>query len=281
MVESLNFMGMSEENSRYEGSEIVVLPVPYGETTTWMKGVEKGPKAIVDASYQLEGYDIETDSEVYEKGIHTYKPITTKSPEKLFEKVHSVVTKLLKDKKFVVTLGGEHSVSIGTIKAYLDSFKDVSVLYLDAHADMKDFYKGSELNHACVAARVSKWAKPVLVGIRSMDASEKEFLKGYNVFYAHEIEKDPNWIKKVVSSLKKKVYVTLDLDVLDPSIMPSVGTPEPGGLGWYQIIDLLGSLTKSKKVVGFDVVELCPNPDNKAPDFLAAKLIYKFLSFIR
>ena len=274
------FLGTIEE---YSKSDIVVLPVPYDKTSTWQKGADKGPKAIMDASLNLEVYDIVTDSEVYKKGIFTADKIDFDgSSEELADITHKKVSDYLKDNKFVVTLGGDHAVSIGVIKAHFDFFKDISVLHLDAHADFRDNFHGDKYNHACVMRRVSEYTKPVFVEIRSLAKEEKDALEGHDVFYGHEIAKDSGWIDRVISLLKnKKVYITLDLDVLDPSIMPSTGTPEPGGLSWYQLMDLFEKLSKEKKIVGFDVVELCPNEQNKAPDFLAAKLIYKLLSWIK
>jgi agmatinase len=183
-----------------------------------------------------------------------------------------------------VVVGGEHSVSIGPVKAQVDNNKDVTVLQLDAHCDLRDEYNGSKYNHACVMARVRELAPILQVGIRSMDSSEKQLMDKARIFFAKDIYNNRDWIDKVIQKLSDNVYITIDLDVFDPSVMPSTGTPEPGGLLWYDVLALLKAVCDKKNVVGFDVVELCPNDSNssatgKAPDFLAAKLIYKLLSY--
>jgi agmatinase len=274
-----NFGGLSEKYSNYEKSKIVILPVPFDKTTSWLKGSDKGPEAMIEASQNMEVYDIETDSEVYKKGIFTEKAIIAKDSVSMINQVHQKVRNLLKDKKFVVTVGGEHSISTAPIRAHAEFFPDMSILHLDAHSDRRDEYEGNKYSHASIIARVNEITdKVVSVGIRSMDSSEKQSIKKNKVFYAHEIFKSKDWIKKAVDNLSKNVYITLDLDVFDSSIMPSTGTPEPGGLTWEQVTDLLKAVSDKKNIVGADVVELCPSK-NKAPDFLAAKLIYKLLSY--
>ncbi|MHC4362583.1 MAG: agmatinase [Planctomycetota bacterium] len=259
---------------------IVVVPVPYDGTSTWVKGAHKGPSAIIEASANMELYDIETDSEVYRKGIFTDTPVETgSSPERIIEAVAQRAQTHICDKKFVVVIGGEHSVSIGSVKAHLEEGADITVLQLDAHADLRDEYNGSKYNHACVMARIREMCPIVQVGIRSMDSSEKHLLDRDNVFFAKDIHGDKDWLERAVSKLSGNVYITIDLDVFDPSIMPSTGTPEPGGLLWYDVLALLKAVTQRNNIVGFDVVELCPDETNKAPDFLAAKLIYKLLSY--
>jgi agmatinase len=280
MNEKVNFGGLPEEYSALEKAGIVIIPVAYDGTSTWMKGANKGPRAIIEASANMELYDIETDSEVYKKGIFTDKGVEGHHlPEDMVEAVGRRVLEYLEDDKFVVTVGGEHSVSIGAVKAHLEHCGQMSVLQLDAHSDMRDEYNGSKYNHACVMARIREFSPIVQVGIRSMDSSEKEFLEKGSVFWAGDICNNDGWIKKVVSKLSEKVYVTIDLDVFDPSIMPSTGTPEPGGLMWYEVLELLKAVCERREIVGFDVVELRPSDYNKAPDFLAAKLIYKLLSY--
>jgi agmatinase len=198
----------------------------------------------------------------------------------LIKKTDSAVSRYLKENRLVVTLGGEHSVSIGVIKAYAKYYQDLSILHLDAHADSRDSYEGSRYNHACVISRIREFSQNIVsVGIRSMDVSERSDVNKKKMFFAHEIHDSDKWIQNAVRSLSESVYITIDLDVFDPGIMPSTGTPEPGGLGWYQVLKLLWSVSKSKRIVGFDVVELCPS-SFKAPDFLAAKLIYTLLSYI-
>ena len=275
------FADLDEAFRVRDRSKIAVLPVPYDKTSTWIKGADKGPLAIIEASGAVELYDIETDSEVYKRGIYTCDPIVTDSPPgEMVSQVEEKVARLLEDDKFVVTLGGEHSVSAGPVKAHSAKYEDFSVLQLDAHADLREEYEGSRYNHACIMARVRELCPVVQVGVRSMCAEEKGDLDPKSMFFAKDIIGRDDWIDKVVDRLSPNVYVTIDLDVFDPSIMPSTGTPEPGGLTWYPVISLLRAVSRKKTVVGFDVVELCPNDADKAPDFMAAKLVYKFLSYI-
>jgi agmatinase len=274
------FCRLTNGDSDYKQGSTVVLPIPFDKTSTWLKGADKGPEAIIEASGYLELYDIETHSEVFRKGIFTAKPIRSASSSSLLRKTYSEVFRYLGDNKLVVTLGGEHSVSVGVVKAYAERYKDLSVLHLDAHADSRDSYEGSRYNHACVMARVREFTKNIVsVGIRSMDASERSAVGDERMFFAHEIHGSSEWMAKVIPLLTDTVYITIDLDVFDPGIMPSTGTPEPGGLDWYQVTKLLYLVSKSKQIVGFDVVELCPS-SSKAPDFLAAKLIYTLFSYI-
>lgn len=259
---------------------IVILPVPYDETSTWMKGADKGPEAMIAASANMELYDIETDSEVYKLGIVTDKPVLEKStPDAMVAAVKKRVERHLGDKKFVVSVGGEHSVSVGAIQAHAEKFKGMSVLQFDAHSDCRNDYHGSKYNHACVMARVKEMGCPMVqVGIRSMDVEEKPYLG--KIFWANDIVgKGEGWMDKVVNSLTDKVYVTIDVDGFDPSIMPSTGTPEPGGLLWWDVCRVLRKVAEKKTIVGADVTELCPSESNKAPDFLVAKLVYKILSY--
>lgn len=276
----MNYGGMPKEYSDIKKAKIVVLPIPYDGTSTWIKGADKGPAAILEASANMELFDIETNSEVYRQGIYTAPAVTeSKSPEKMAEVSYQTAKKIVDNDKFLVTLGGEHSVSYGPIRAYAEKYKNLTILQLDAHSDLRQSYEGSKHNHACIMARAKELAHIVQVGIRSQDVSEIKYVDANTIFYAERIRKIKNWQQKVVSCLTENVYITIDLDVFDPSIMPSTGTPEPGGLLWYEVIDLLKLVTEKTNVVGFDVVELCPNKINKAPDFLASKLIYKILSF--
>jgi len=276
-----NFADLGPSSSGWVASSIVILPVPYDRTSTWVKGADKGPAAVISASSAVELYDIETGQEVYRQGIHTLAPLPVKmSPAEMVRRVKEKVSGLLDAGKFVVTLGGEHSVSIGPVHAHSARFKGLSVLQLDAHADLRDEYEGSRYNHACVMARVKEICPAVQVGIRSMCAEEKDKSDPEDIFFARDIAGKNGWIDEVAGRLSGNVYVTIDLDVFDPSIMPSTGTPEPGGLTWYPVMQLLRAVAEKKNIVGFDVVELCPNKSNRAPDFLAAKLIYKFLGYI-
>ena len=275
-----NFGAIPLEFANEKFAKIVVLPVPYDETSTWLKGADKGPAAIIEASANMELYDIETGSEVYRRGIFTAEPVTeNRTPEAMVAAVRERVSGCLEREQFVVTVGGEHSVTIGAVQAHLARYPDLCVLQLDAHADLRDAYEGSPFNHACVMARVRELCPIVQVGIRSMDAGERRSLPEASVFWAHEIAENPGWVDDVMSRLGQNCYITIDLDVFDPSLMPSTGTPEPGGLFWYDVTRLLRAASRRSRIIGFDVVELCPGEHNKAPDFLAAKLIYKLLSY--
>ncbi len=281
MVSSKCYGDLPAEFRDKEKSKIVIVPVPYDKTSTWIKGADKGPQAIIDASANMELYDIETDSEVFRQGIFTDKPVLCKgSPEVMAGLVEKRVSSHLSKGKFTISLGGEHSISIGAIKAHAKKFDNMSVLQLDAHSDLRDEYHGSKFNHACVMARVQEICPIVQVGIRSMDTCEKKNVDYSRIFFAEDIQGKNNWIPKVLSKLTKNVYITIDLDCFDSSVMPSTGTPEPGGLFWYDCIELLKKVSQSRNIVGFDVVEMCPNKINKAPDFLAAKIIYKFLTYV-
>jgi agmatinase len=276
----MNYGGLTREYSVYGKSQIVVIPVPYDGTSTWIKGADKGPEALLIASANMELYDIETDSEVYKKGIYTSKAIIEdKNPELMSDTVYHKAINYINENKFVVTIGGEHSISIGAIKAHVEKFDKVTVLQIDAHTDLRPEYEGSKFNHACVMSRVSEWCPFVQVGIRSMDVEEMQYVVPGNIFYAKDIVDNDDWMDKALKKMSKNVYLTFDLDGLDPSILPGTGTPEPGGLLWYQTLKFLRRVIEKKNLVGFDVAELCPNETNKTSDFLAAKLVYKILTY--
>lgn len=278
-MDKLNYGGLEQEFTGYENAAVVVLPVPYDGTSTWLKGADKGPQAILEASANMELYDIETDSEVYTKGIATLDPVTENaSPEAMADAVEMKVDALLNDRKFPVILGGEHSVSIGVFRAFARHYENYSVLQLDAHSDMRDTYEGSDHNHACVMARAREMATVAQVGIRSSCIEEKHNIDPDRIFYAHEIKESSNWMYDVSEKLNDDVYITIDLDVFDPAYMPSTGTPEPDGLNYREVMNFLKLINERHNIIGLDVVELCPNDINKAPDFLASKLIYQILS---
>ena len=264
----------------YSASEIIIVPVPYDETSTWMRGADKGPEAIMEASVNLEFYDVETASEAHKKGIHTLEPVlVNESPELLVNAVYNKTISLLSERKFPVIVGGNHTVSIGAIKAFAQHFDNLSVLQLDAHTDLRHEYEGTVYNHACAMARAWEVAPVVQVGIRSMSAEEVPYADMGSIFYAHELYYDKKLYAKAIDKLTENVYITIDLDVFDPSIMPSTGTPEPGGPDYFEILHFLRDVIKEKNVIGFDVVELCPSATNKTPDFIAAKIIYQLLSY--
>lgn len=274
-----NYYGIPDENASLEKSEIAILSIPYDGTSTWIKGADKGPEAIYEASCAVELYDIETDSEVYLKGIYTAPPVLeSSSPDAMVEAVYDEAKKYLNLNKFLVSLGGEHSVSIGLFKAFSEKFDNLTILQFDAHSDMRHEYEGSKFNHACALARGSEFCNVVHVGIRSMDVSEKSYINKENIFFAEQIHKREIYIEDIVSRLTENVYITIDLDVFDPAYLPATGTPEPGGLSWYEVLYAIQEVNKTKNIVGFDVVELCPMETEKASNFFAAKLVYKILS---
>jgi agmatinase len=275
----MNFGG-NEVVYDYSESDIIIVPVPYDQTSTWMRGADKGPDAILEASVNLEFYDVETSTEAHLNGINTVEPVLEKeTPEKLINAVYDKISSLLADKKFPVIIGGNHTVTIGAIKAFSECFDNLSILQLDAHADLRQEYEGSEFNHACAMARAREFAPIVQVGIRSMSADELPYAERDRMFYSHELYYDKKLYENATDKLSDNVYITIDLDVFDPSIMPSTGTPEPGGPAYFELLHFLRDVIKKKNVVGFDVVELCPSQTNKSPDFIAAKIIYQVLSY--
>ena len=275
------YAGIPAENATYENSKVVLVTVPYDGTSTWGKGADKGPELFLDASENMELYDIETDSEPYLQGVYRAGEVSENStPEKMVEAVYQKTKELVKDREKLFTLiGGEHSVSIGSIRAVGEEYKQLTVLQLDAHTDLRPEYHGSKNNHACAVFEANQKHKLVQVGIRSMDAEEKQYLPPKRGFFAHEIAKNEDWIKDVLDKVTGNVYITIDLDAFDPSIAPSTGTPEPGGLQWYPTLKLLRKVFKKCNVVAFDIVELMDSPAAKPTAFLAAKLYYKMLAY--
>jgi agmatinase len=263
----------------------VILPVPYGGTVTYGRGTERGPEAIRVASQQVELFDEETRRQPYRVGIHGAEPVLHggKEPGPRVEEVAARVRRYLLDGKFVVTLGGEHSISPGPVRAYSESFEDLTVVHLDAHSDLRDSYEGSRNNHACAGARMREHARLIQLGIRSQCPEERDVIDRGEVqtIFAHQMS-DDGWSQDVIARIPagSPVYVTVDLDYFDPSIMPATGTPEPGGGEWYPTIRFLRSLADHARVVGFDVMELAPIPGLHAPDFLAARLVYKILAYV-
>ena len=274
------YAGIPEEFAKLEQAKIVLIPVPYDGTSTWQKGADKGPKAFLEASENMELYDIETDTEVYQQGIFLADAVTEdSSPEAMVDAVHQITKKYIKKNKFVTIFGGEHSISIGTIRAFNDMFPSLTVLHIDAHADLRKDYEGSTCNHACAVYEASQTTNLIQIGIRSMDSIEKTVMDEDKTYFAHDMAVDDTWMDSAIDQMTDNVIITFDLDALDPSIMPSTGTPEPGGLFWYETLDFLKQVFAEKNVVGFDIVELCPNAKEKSSDFLAAKLYYKMLSY--
>ena len=276
------YAGIPEENATLENAKVMLVTVPYDGTSTWGKGADKGPELFLDASENMELYDIETDSEPYLNGVYMAGEVReNSSPEAMTEAVYQKTKELLQHEDKLFTLfGGEHSVSIGSMRAVGEKYEKLTVLQLDAHTDLRPEYHGSTSNHACAVFEANQKHKLVQVGIRSMDAEEKQYLPKGRVFFAHEIAKNPaGWIDDVLEKVSGNVYITIDLDAFDPAIAPSTGTPEPGGLQWYPTLKLLRKVFKKCNVVAFDIVELMDSAQAKPTAFLAAKLYYKMLAY--
>lgn len=276
------YAGIPVEFASKADSKIVIVPVPYDGTSTWIKGADMGPDAFLEASKNMEVYDIETDSEVYRQGIYLDEHLTGfGSPEHMVDRVHERVGDWIDQDKFVTIVGGEHSITIGCVRAFKERFDNLTVLQIDAHADLRPEYHGTKCNHACAVYEASKTCNLIQVGIRSLDIEEKEHMDMDKTFFAHTIAETPDeqWIKQVLDLCTDNVFITIDLDGFDPSILPSTGTPEPGGLGYYQVLNLIKQVTQHKNLVGFDIMELCPNENERASDFIMAKLYYKMLSY--
>ena len=279
-MKTKTYAGIPEEFAKLENAKIVLIPVPYDGTSTWHKGADKGPQAFLEASENMELYDIETDTEVYQQGVYLADAvIENASPESMVEAVHQATKKYIKKNKFVTIFGGEHSISIGTIRAFNEMYPSLTVLHIDAHTDLRKEYDGSTCNHACAVYEASQTTNLIQVGIRSMDVMEKSIMDEDKTYFAHEMAVDDTWMDSAIDQMTENVFITFDLDAFDPSILPSTGTPEPGGLLWYETLEFLKQVFEEKNVVGFDIVELCPNKKDKSSDFVAAKLYYKMLSY--
>lgn len=290
-----NFAGLTGHWADYDTSRIVVLPVPYDKTSSWVHGAECGPEAFLEASVQLEWLDTETMTEVYRQGIHTAAPVTEDStPEALCDAVEERMGALWDAGKYPLMVGGNHTVSIGAVRAAAKRFPDLTVLQLDAHSDLRPDYEGTELNHACIMKEAQRVAHTVQVGIRSQCIEEQANAAKSTIVWARQIWEDETfgprpasahdswgWEKRVYSALTPNVYLTIDLDVFDPAYLPSTGTPEPGGMGYYQVLHLLRPIFERYNVVGIDIVELCPSPTRQAhgSQYLAARLAYQLLTY--
>ena len=280
MTAAKTYAGIPQKFAEQDTSKIVLFPVAYDGTSTWGKGADKGPEAFLEASENMELYDIETNSEPYKHGIYVSSIRSGfDSPESMVSQIYEDVKTQIKRTKFVTLVGGEHSISIGAIRAFEECFEDFSILHIDAHADLRKEYNGSQYNHACAMYEANEKSHLVQVGIRSMDVSETTVMNEDNVFFAHDMATDEYWMDTVIELLKDNVYISFDLDALDPSIFPATGTPEPGGLFWYETLEFLSRVFEEKNVVGFDLVELCPNEHSRPSNFLAAKLYYKMLAY--
>ncbi len=279
-----NFCGIPPEYSTFANSPVVVLPVPYDGTTEWQIGARKGPQAIIDASQNLELYDFELGVEIHKVGICTLPEVepVMAGPEPMIARVKEIATELVDKGKFIVTLGGEHSLTLGVIQAMAKKYPRLTVLQLDAHGDLNDQYLGTRFSYASAMRRVSELCPVVPIGIRNLSLEEHQYLKRKKIepFYARGLAIDEVFWKKLLSSLPAEVYITIDLDVFDPAIMPAVTAPEPGGLNWLQVLAILERVIGEKRVVGFDLMELCPQEGSANSAYLAAALAYKLIGYV-
>lgn len=281
----------SELAATYDAAKVVILPIPYEATTTYRQGCENGPDAILEASHQVEYYDEELDWEIgRDVGIYTNEAIADTrsqkvSAEQMLQVTQETVYKLIQDDKFVVALGGEHSITTGVVAAYRQAYPDepFTVVQIDAHGDLRHEYEGSIHNHACVMRRIVDMGLPtVQIGIRAICKEEADLMKEKNltVFRAREIATQPDWIERAIASIPtQKVFLTIDLDGIDPTLIPGVGTPEPGGLNWYALILFLRKVIENHQVIGLDIMELAPIVDSVVSQFTAAKLLYKLIGY--
>lgn len=287
-VSTLPFLG-AEVSAPYKSARVVILPVPFEATTTYRQGCQNGPQAILAASQQVEYYDDELDREVWPLGIFTHAAIADTrqgsiSPEAMLQETQATVQRLLADQKFVIALGGEHSITAGVVAAYhVATQEPFTVVQIDAHGDLRQEYQGSIYNHACVMRRILDLGVPTLqIGIRSYCQEEAALIKAQQlpVFRAQDIATQPDWIEQALGCIStQRVFLTIDLDGIDPTSMPGVGTPEPGGLSWYGLLRFLRQLFASHQVIGADVMELAPIADSVVSEFTAAKLIYKLIGY--
>lgn len=266
-----------------------IIQVPYDFTASYGKGSAKGPQAIIEASKYLELFDDELDSEPYKEGIKMGPILKCNDlePDKMFNLVYDEAEDVISRGMIPVLLGGEHSVSTGLVKAQSEAYQNVSVLQLDAHGDLRDNFEGYAHSHGCAVRRILDWADVTQVGIRSISKEEADFMEDYDgekrltTFFASDLDGNvSDCIDEIVGSLNDNVHITFDLDFFDPSVMPSTGTPEPGGFGWYDAINIIRAVSEKKRIVGFDVVELAPIDGLSAPNFMAAKLVYKIIGYI-
>lgn len=281
----INFGGLPDRYSSWKNSKFAVIPVPFDMTTTYMSGARNGPMAILAASANMELFDDELKIEAFKSGIFTapFVEPDLKTPKSSVRVIEKAVKKYIDKGRFPVVIGGEHTVTLGVIPPLKQKYGNFSVLQLDAHGDLREVYQGTKWNHACVARRIVEMGlKTVQAGVRSLSEEEDRFIKkgGVKTYYAYEIRENPVEVKNaIISNLEEPVYITFDLDFFDPGIMPSVGTPEPGGPDWYGGLEIVHEVFKRKRVIGFDVVELSPISGQVAPDFLAAKLIYRLMGY--
>jgi agmatinase len=275
--------GTTPTTTDFEHARVVILPIPLDRTTSYVPGTRNGPHEILVASSHMELWDEETQTDVHSIGIFTLPEMEFPfaSMDEVVDEIRRVTSELVKRDKFPLVLGGEHSITPAVVGAVAAKYPGLSVLQIDAHADLRETFMGTPHNHACAMRRTLEFARTTQVGIRSLSPEEAAAVPTLStaIFYDFNMRDDADWIERVVDSLTEHVYITIDVDGFDPAIMPATGTPEPGGLSWYEALKLLRRVVERRTVVGCDVVELSPLPGNVAPNFLCAKLIYKILSY--
>jgi agmatinase len=280
MMIPYNFLGLPDELSNYATAKVAVLPIPYDLTLSYQGGSRLGPQAIIDASRQVETYDDDFGLEPSEIGIATLPELeqVVSGPEAMQKAIYNTSKKVLADGKYLMTLGGEHSITPAIVKAHLEKYPNLSVLQIDAHSDLRDTYQDSKYSHACAMSRVAEMVPFTGVGIRSFKGGENEIKYRKQIIKMSEFRQNPKIYEIILAGLTENVYITIDLDGLDPAVMPSVGTPEPGGLSWVETMELIRQVSLNKKIIGADVVELSPRPGLNYADFTAAKLAYKVIA---
>lgn len=280
-----NFLGLPPARSDYRRARFAVLPIPYDATTSYGVGTRDGPRAIITASQQVETYDCDLGKDATTAGVATLPAVEpdVRGPQPMHERIYRAALAVVRDGKFLVGLGGEHSVSSALVRAVRSRHPKLSVLQVDAHADLRDSYQGSPYSHACVMRRIFDLQVPaVAVGIRNYSAEEAHFIRrqGLPIFSAATCRESTGWIEQAAGLLSEDVYVTIDIDGFDPAYAPGTGTPEPGGLDWYQVVALLEAVARTRRIVAADLVEVRPIPPNQATEFLAAKLIYRLIGLV-
>jgi len=277
------FGGTTPTTTNFDGARVVIFPIPLDRTTSYVAGTRNGPHEILVASSHMELWDEETETDVHSIGIFTLPEMEFPyaSMTEVIGEIRRVASEIVARDKFPFVLGGEHSITPAIVEAVAARHRGVSVLQIDAHADLRDSFMGTPHNHACAMRRILEHAPATQVGIRSLSPEEAGAAPSLptRIFYDFNMREHADWIDRVVASLSDTVYITIDCDGLDPAIMPAVGTPEPGGLSWYETLALLRRVIEQRTVVGCDLVELCPMAGNVAPNFLCAKLVYKILSY--
>ena len=277
------FLELDPPLSDYDRAAAAVLPVPFEASTTYLKGTARGPRAILEASAQVEWFDDELHAETCQAGIATLSPPQVEGRDfpQAAPLIEQAAAEVLRDGKLLVALGGEHSITIPLVRAAKARFPRLGVIQLDAHADLRDTFDANPHSHACTMRRVSELCLAVQVGVRSLCREEADLIEAEErpVFLAHRMRQDPNWADHAIALLPPEVYLTIDLDFFDPSVAPAVGTPEPGGFTWHEALAFLRRLARERRIVAFDVVELCPIPGQVVTDFTAAKLVYRLIGY--